>query len=220
MLKIFITISAVLIVYFNCVAQTNFVPFELHRDSILTVELISPVPLSELNYSVSIDSLNNLSEDELYNKFGNYQYFNSVGYRKINQELIDGFSKLNTKVRYVYRRDLDEKIDNARFIIRCNYLLSGDISTFYFYDTKNKLSYYEFYNAEQLIKAINYAYNYIPTASMLAKSSHQELLDNSLRRSVMKVKEHNGLSRAGQITLGVLTYGVFQTLAIVLSNLE
>lgn len=201
---------------FTCgsMAQTAYVPVDLTSVSQIKIELKTPLTITEMNAGYSTKDSTYLS----YGIVGDYEIYNAIGYRLVNHELIDGFAKLDTSILFFYDSDLNMSTDSCRYIIRSQYFYVANEATYFVYDTKTKESFEHYKTVELLVESIRYALKFNPTKSVLATKSRQQLLNEAIDRNVFK--ERKGLSKGAKITLGVLAYGTFQTLTIILSNLD
>lgn len=190
----------------------HFVPLELTDFKQLCVELCDPLSISELNESVYDDLI--VSEK----KYERFEAYNKINYRLINQYLTKHLTKADSSIAFVYYRDILEKTDKHRFIILndidADAVVKQDGIHFYIFDTEKNQSYYRFSSVAALVKALEIAKKSIEDGDRFS----QQELDEKIAGKIFKSNQRAPLGL--RIALGVIAYGTFQALIIIIPNLE
>ena len=195
-------------------AQEHCAPVEFHSFSQVKAELNSPLSLTEINLGYTAKDSSKLD----LGLTDNYEEYNLIGYRLMNHELIDGFSRIGKSVPFIYSSDLSLAKDTCRYVVKSKYDFVTGIPSYYVFDTKTNQSFKEYSSVETLLKVLNFTLKFKPTPTQLSKKTKQELLDEAILKNFFKERKRMG--KAGKYIVGGLVLSVFEVTGIVLSNLD
>lgn len=155
----------------------------------------------------------------------NYQGYNLVYYRKLNNEITDIVNQYAKKleITILHERDLSEKRNEKRFVIKPDYSSQDILQTinyssgWYIFDQTSKTKYASFPSLESLLEILIIINQKYPNGKKanLTEAQLQSLADKSIPKAKVRQEMPVGL----KWTLGILCYAAFQTAIIIIPNL-
>lgn len=199
----------------------DYLPLEI-LNSHIYFEKFSPLYIQD----ISAEDVERIRKSHAIGDFiTNLDFYNAHLYRNINEIIQSSIIEfnLNEKITPFYYRDFNESIDEShRFIIKSSFSIvdmyenykfnqNKNQYSFYLYDKKNNIKYFEFSSAYDILKVINYLEKNKNKKKF--QNLTQEKLNLIIKKQIKKKKEIN-YKRISKITLAVVLYGIYLIIAL------